>query len=183
MRVVAALFVDALGPYTGMPDVDCWTEQRNAHLYNGPHPVVAHPACGPWGRLYKNCSKQNPEDAIHALSVVREYGGVLEHPANSKLWKRFGLPAPGSAGDSFGGHTVALNQVSYGHTALKPTWLYVVRAQVPKLKTGGVPTHYVAGNLRRMPNGRMGLPLTKLERRLTPPDFADLLVQIARTVQ
>lgn len=59
---VAALYVDPLGPYPALrhdPDdlwdapllVDCWDATRDARLYNGPHPVIAHPPCKHWGRL------------------------------------------------------------------------------------------------------------------------------------
>lgn len=182
MRTVAAIFVDAEGPYIGMPDVDCWTEQRNAHLYNGPYPVVAHPACGPWGRLYKNCTKQNRDDAVSALSSVRRFGGVLEHPEYSRLWNEYRIPKPGEPLDEFGGFTLGVDQVSYGHRALKPTWLYVVRGLVPKLKFGGIPTHQVVGNRRLSVYGTYLRPLSKLELRITPLPFAQLLVTIARSV-
>jgi hypothetical protein len=49
--LIAALYIDRGGPYPKMADVDCWDEARDARLYPGPGPVVAHPPCGPWGRL------------------------------------------------------------------------------------------------------------------------------------
>ena len=39
-RTIAALYVDPLGPYPLLFDVDWYDEKRDACGYNGPHPVV-----------------------------------------------------------------------------------------------------------------------------------------------
>lgn len=49
---VAALYVEAGGSYYGLPGVDPWDETRDARLYAGPWPVVAHPPCQRWGKLW-----------------------------------------------------------------------------------------------------------------------------------
>ena len=51
MITVAALYVAKGGCYYGLPDVDPWDAERDARLYAGPHPVVAHPPCSRWCRL------------------------------------------------------------------------------------------------------------------------------------
>lgn len=181
MRLVSALFVDPDGPYPRMDGVDCWDERRNAYLYEGTSPVVAHPPCGPWGDLAHK-SKQDPEAAPFALGVVRRCGGVLEHPARSRLWAKHSMPTPGQGCDKFGGFTVYVEQVSYGHVTRKPTWLYVVRSRVPKLLTGGTPTRVIFGMRKTNNQGVRLRCCTKPERRLTPQPFAELLVSIARSV-
>jgi hypothetical protein len=45
---VAALYVEKDGAYFGLPGVDPWDEERDATLYDGPYPVVAHPPCNRW---------------------------------------------------------------------------------------------------------------------------------------
>ena len=51
MTTVAALYVEKDGAYFGLEDVDPWDEERDARLYAGPFPVVAHPPCARWSRL------------------------------------------------------------------------------------------------------------------------------------
>jgi len=43
--LIAALYVVKGGCYYGVPDVDPWDKARDARLYAGPWPVVAHPPC------------------------------------------------------------------------------------------------------------------------------------------
>lgn len=50
--MIAALYVQAGGAYYGLPDVDPWDEARDARLYDGPYPAVAHPPCERWGRYW-----------------------------------------------------------------------------------------------------------------------------------
>lgn len=89
--MIAALFVEPDGVYSDLPDVDPWPESRDARLYAGPWSVVAHPPCQRWGR-YWHGSPRKPhqykmgDDAgcfASALRSVRQFGGVIEHPAHS----------------------------------------------------------------------------------------------------
>lgn len=186
---VAALYIDERGVYPKMPDVECWGVERDARLYAGPWSVIAHPPCGPWGEL-RHLYKGNEHDcAGYAIAAVRKFGGVMEHPHKSKFWAVADTPAPGSPLDEFGGFTVDVDQVSWGHVARKRTRLYFVR--VPRarvtttMRTGGTPTHWVSGS--RNPNQRGGSvpPGIKVcsaeQRRRTPPAFAEWLVMLARS--
>jgi hypothetical protein len=101
---VAALFVQAEGIYSKMPEVDPWPEARDARTYSGPLPVVAHPPCQLWGRFAKiNYARWGGEHNkpgndggcfAAALASVNRCGGVLEHPADSHAWITFGLARP-----------------------------------------------------------------------------------------
>jgi hypothetical protein len=97
----SALYVETNGVYYGLPDVDPWDEPRDARLYAGPWPVVAHPPCSAWCQLASvneaRWGKPIGDDGgtfAAALEAVRTFGGVLEHPAYSLAWTRYGLPRP-----------------------------------------------------------------------------------------
>ena len=99
---IAALYVETGGVYYGLPDVDPWDAERDARLYAGPWPVVAHPPCQKWCQLAPlNASRIDGyvvgDDGgcfVSALESVRRFGGVLEHPAESYAWPAFDLPRP-----------------------------------------------------------------------------------------
>lgn len=176
---VAALFIDRLGPYPKL-NVDCWDVTRDAHNYHGPGPVVTHPPCAHWGRLRHMAKQPTKHLAPLAVQQVQRFGGVLEHPAHSRLWQHCALPLSGEPADEFGGYTITVNQVDWGHTCRKATWLYLVR--VPRELLIEVPpresTHWVAGNA-----GQSRLHGCKIasaqQRRRTPKAFAEYLIYLA----
>jgi len=129
-NTVAALYVDPDGPYPSMPGVDAWPVERDARLYRGPLPVVAHPPCASWGNYRTNrmvmCDGHEWDGprfdrsgaemicGVAAVHPVRRLGGVLEHPREAALWPDVGLPVTGGFQDSRGGYTLELTQVSSG---------------------------------------------------------------------
>jgi len=56
--MISALYVETNGCYFNLPDVDPWDEQREARLYNGPNPVIAHPPCQRWGRFWHGSTRK-----------------------------------------------------------------------------------------------------------------------------
>ncbi len=201
--MIAALFVATGGCYFGVPGVDPWDEKRDARLYAGPWPVVAHPPCERWGRYWSGGPsarvrrRKGDDDGCFAaaLAAVRKYGGVLEHPEASHAWRHFGLTAPikdgcwWPAGD-FGGYTCCVEQGHYGHRARKATWLYTARVSLPSLKWGpssgerldeGFHSKSERDAARAagvQPRKRLG----KAENIATPLAFRDVLLAIAASV-
>jgi hypothetical protein len=192
--LIAALFVATGGCYYGLPDVDPWDEKRDARLYAGPWPVVAHPPCSRWCRLAglveARWGHKRGEDGgcfASALASVRAWGGVLEHPAYSDAWAAFGLPRPATLGwqrGFCGGWSAHVEQSNYGHGARKSTWLYAFGVTPPPLRqqksaAAKVWISWCGNNNAGKVVERMG----KRERNATPPEFRDLLLSIARTAQ
>jgi hypothetical protein len=165
VATVAALYVHRRGPYSCLPGVDPWDIDRDATTYPGPHPVVAHPPCGHWGKYAHNCKQPGAECAEIALRQVRRWGGVLEHPLGSRLFKTAGIPGPGW--DLWGGLTLLVDQCRWGHPARKPTLLYFVGCTPPPIPPDRAPTHELE-------------KLSSKKRAATPPAFAAWLIEAAR---
>lgn len=200
MRTVAALYVDATGPYRVMEGVSCWDITRDARTYAGPHPVVAHPPCERWGKYWyggpghERRRRGDDEGCFAAaLAAVRRWGGVLEHPAHSSAWYTFGLADPPARGgwiaadwlDGLDGWTCHIEQGNYDHRAPKATWLYAVRVELPDLIWGpsGKTDGFHSPEERQRFKGTRHLErLSHRERRITPTPFAEVLVAMARTV-
>lgn len=195
--IVAALYVDPRGVYSELDGVDIWDESRDARLYDGPHPVVAHPPCTRWCRLAglveARWGHKRGEDGgcfEAALSAVRRYGGVLEHPAYSRAWAAFDLNTPPTGGgwvnaDFSNGWTCYVEQSRYGHVAKKATWLYAVGVDLPSLRWGHVADQDVkalvswCGN--RVKSGENRPRVSKAAAATTPPLFRDVLIAMARS--
>lgn len=209
---VAALYVDPDGVYSGLPDVEVWDEARDARLYDGPWPVVAHPPCARWSRLAGFTEarfglKRGADGGCfaRALEDVRQWGGVLEHPAYSAAWPAYGLPKPTwhggwTASLLDGGFVCYVEQGRYGLPVKKATWLYAYGVELPELRWGFTPD----GDGDE-PNGEWGgianwRDRWERGRRLgedgfwsrernsglrasTPRELRDALLAMARTVQ
>lgn len=200
---VAALFVETNGCYFGLPHVDPWDRERDARLYDGPWPVVAHPPCERWGRYWGGSPttwprlKKGDDNGCFtsALAAVRRWGGVLEHPEASHAWTAHGLNKPPQSGawiradllDGFDGWTCCIEQGAYGHKARKKTWLYAHGVNLPSLNWGRAPGDFVqfedgfhsAEERARAIKTGACQRLSHRQRAATPEQFRDLLLSIA----
>jgi hypothetical protein len=170
---VAALYVDPRGVYANLPGVEVWDEKRDARTYPGPWPVVAHPPCNRWSYLSAGRSRgQDGGCFAAALAAVREFGGVLEHPAHSQAWAAFDLPRPARGGwvARLGepGAAVEVDQWLYGFPTRKRTWLYAASVELVGLRDGPVLATRGCENLHSGHRSR------------TPATFRDVLLDMAR---
>lgn len=196
--MIAALFVQTNGAYYGLPNVDPWDEKRDARTYQGPLSVVAHPPCSRWCRLAglveARWGHKRGEDGgcfKSALSSVRTFGGVIEHPAYSDAWKAFDLPRPDRRGGWLqgpcGGWSCHVEQGRYGHPAKKATWLYAYGTELPELNWGHDPDQNSnalvswCGNHTDKFDKRPRLG--KKAASKTPVEFRDMLIKMAESAQ
>jgi hypothetical protein len=187
--MIAALFVQTGGAYSGLPSVDLWDEARDARKYRGPHPVVAHPPCGRWCQplawinqtRYGHKVGEDGGCFAKALESVLFFGGVLEHPANSYAWTKFGLLKPKRhrwlrIQESY--WVTEVSQSAYGHKARKNTWLLYNGINAPPALDWNDPkgTHLTSW---LQDTSRIAPRITKKEADKTPPAFRDLLISLA----
>jgi hypothetical protein len=195
MLTVAILFADPKGVYSRMPGCDVWgLPDRDAREYHGPFQVVAHPPCSPWCCLApineKRYGHKVGDDGgcfAAALRAVHEHGGVLEHPARSRAWSRFGLPKATRGSWNRGlfdrGWATEVSQRAYGHRATKATWLYYVGDEIPPELDWSSPEPLTTISFLTN-HGDSGLPrLSKREASATPPAFAAVLLAMARAAR
>lgn len=194
--MIAALFVEKGGAYYGIEGVEPWDRESDARFYRGPWPVVAHPPCQLWVNMagvnfkrYGGAHNRPGNDGgcfMAALTAVRRFGGVLEHPAGSFAWDTFLLPKPMGPGwsqpwDLGNGRDAWVCEVwqsAYGHRARKRTWLYAVtRSPIPPPEMNWART---PGTAQVGWFDRIKPTLGKREANATPPAFRDALLSIAR---
>ena len=83
-----ALFVREDSSYKARAGWDAYDVGRDALSYSDLFPVVCHPPCRAWGRLSHmahNVREGEAELALWSIDKIRQNGGILEHPAGSRL--------------------------------------------------------------------------------------------------
>ena len=191
--MIAALFVQPDGCYFGLPDVDPWPESRDARLYHGPYPVVAHPPCQLWGKMakvnYKRWGGEHNRPGndggcfASALWSVNKYGGVLEHPAQTYAWAEYNIPKPAGIGwnKTATGWVCEVWQSAYGHRARKATWLYYSGKRPPfELDWTRKPGTHQVGHRDQRGKAANKPTLSKKEANATPIKFRDALLNLAK---
>jgi len=163
MKRFAVLYASKKSVWKTFPEADVYDEDRDARTFPGGLPVIAHPPCRLWCRMAALSKALASEKFCfwHALAMVRENGGILEHPRFSKAFVQARLVR----------ECVTVNQADFGGRIYKPTWLWSPNVALPLV-------------LERQ--GRDGLVAwdkesTRRDRTATPESFArwlrDLVLQ------
>ena len=172
-KTVAVLCVSKNSIYKNYDKADCYDIDRDVRQFAGVLPVVAHPPCRAWSAYTAHQAKPlEGEKELGPLCVdhFKNNGGVLEHPAHSRLYEYCGLPLPGkSNGDLI---TVAVWQSWWGYSMRKSTWLCFNRIDLAGL---------IFPYRLTMPGGdrRRQQLMGHAERAATVPAFAEWLMNAA----
>jgi hypothetical protein len=183
--IISALFVRKDSVYKAL-GIDCWDIERDATDWPGGNPIIAHPPCRAWGKLVHFAKPREGEKelAIRSIEWIREWGGVLEHPAASRLWPFLKLPKPGFK-DEYGGYSICIDQFWFGHKARKKTLLYICgcpESQLPPIPLRFDAVTHVVGLNKKNRFGRVNdnrKEITRAEREQTPLALAEWLIKVA----
>lgn len=164
--------------YKGMENVEVFDCDRDARTFSGGSPVVCHPPCRSWSAFCAHQAKPLPgEKDLGPMCVdrLRVNGGILEHPAHSRLWEHLGIPKPGESMRD-GLWSMSVKQAWWGDTRTKNTWLLFSKIEPTKVQTP-IRLHNSQGDRRRWQL------MSKTQRSATVPAFAEWLVETARLVK
>lgn len=181
--MISVLFARTDSRYKDFPFYDVYDIEKDARQFCKKLPVIAHPPCRAWGMLSHMANPREGEKqlAYFALAQVRLNGGVLEHPAGSRLWKEANLPLVGEFPDEFGGFTIEIDQYDFGHVAHKKTKLYICGIDLkdlPRLPPPNTkPTdRSICGNVKGTKR------CTQYQREYTPDLLIEFMTDICRRI-
>lgn len=177
LREVAVLCCSAKSVYHRMPGVEAYDMARDARTFGGGMPVVAHPPCRSWSAYCAHQAKPLPgEKDLGPMCVewLRKCGGVLEHPAHSRLWDVCGLPKPGGVGHTADLWSAEVLQAWWGDSRTKTTWLCFFGVDPRGAVSFPMRLHDPRGDRRRWQ------VMSKTQRSATPEAMAEWLVATAR---
>ena len=171
--------------YRLLPDLDLFDLRRNALSTVSNAPAIYHPPCRSWGRLRKFAKTPSGEHwlAVWAILRIWRYGGVLEHPAGSKLWSFMNLARPGRRYDLHGGFSVSLNQSWFGYPAKKNTWLYIVGCEISDLPEMPLCFNAITKTVSSSKKHNVQKELSHTERSRTTLLFNEYLVEVLNTIK
>lgn len=175
MKLVTILCTSRKTAYRSLPCVEVYDQLRDARTWAGGNPMVGHPPCRAWSAYTRHQAKPPPgekELGPFCVQLLKTYGGVLEHPAHSRLWDFCHLPKPSwtHRGDLW---SMEVCQAWWGYPMLKKTWLLF----------SGISPRDVHLPLVLHPHGRdrrIFQVMSKNQRAATTPAFAAWLVETAR---
>lgn len=176
--MIAILCASPKSAYFRLKGVQIFDRRRDARSFGGGMAIVAHPPCRAWSAHCGHQAKPEPGEkdlGLWCVEQVRRWGGVLEQPANSRLWAAAGLPVPGQP-ESVDSWSAEVWQAWWGYPMRKATWLYF-----SKIRECDVEFPF-----RLHPRGgdrRAEQVMSRHQRSATTPEFAEWLVGVAQKVR
>lgn len=180
---IPVLFTQVNSNYNLFPGFDTYDINRDAFTYYGRIPLIAHPPCRLFSRLRKFSTAPAAEKkcAFFALSKVRQFGGILEHPRSSTLWKTGNFDLSGTV-DSYGGFLRCVNLSWFGFPCEKKTMLYFVGIDPGQLPAFPLSLDAISHRISSSKNN--SLPeISKTSRSTTPLEMIIYFAQVITIIQ
>lgn len=101
---------------------NCYDIERNAITFSWSEKAICHPPCRQFCRL-KGLSHRDKEEydlVLNTIDLVNTYGGIIEHPLRSDLFKDPRIDQT---------KVIFIDQHWFGFPAHKPTLLYIIGAK------------------------------------------------------
>lgn len=174
IRPVAVLCAGPGSAYHSIPGIIVYDQKRDARTFPGDMPVITHAPCRAWSVHTSHQAKPLPgekELGLFCADMLRKCGGILEHPAHSRLFFAARLPLPNQRWGNL--WTIEVCQVWWNYPMLKKTWLCLC----------GISPKDVHVPLKLHPRGsdlRTEQLMSHHQRSRTTPEFAQWLVDLAR---
>lgn len=170
---IPVLFTSENSLYNNYEIFDCYDEKRNALTCTQRKPAIYHPPCRLFSKLkgMSTAPKAEKKLAYYSLSKVRQFGGILEHPKGSDLFKFGNFDLSGKI-DKYGGFLREVNLNWFGFPAQKKTILYFVGIspkELPPFPISFEPVQYCIST----PKTKGHICIPKKLRSQTP----DLMIQ------
>lgn len=175
---IPVLFTQVNSNYNDNQIFDTYDLHRNAFTYYDRIPLIAHPPCRLFSRLRKFSTAPRSElkCAFFALSKVRQFGGILEHPRSSTLWKTGNFDLSGNV-DSYGGFLRSVNLSWFGFPCQKKTMLYFVGISPSQLPSFPISLNAITNSISSSKHN--SLPeISKSARSTTPVDMINYFIQV-----
>lgn len=174
--MIAVLCCSTNSIYKQLQGVECYDIKRDVRTFTGGMPIVAHPPCRAWSAYCRHQAKPLPgekELGPHCVELLKQLGGVLEHPAHSRLYDELQLPKPGQP-ERDGLYSIEVNQSWWGDSRIKKTWLLICGVAKHDLPEIPFRFHDTQGDRRRWQ------VMSKHQRAATTKDFAEWLIEVAK---
>ena len=163
-------FVSKKSNYRNYPGVTPIGLAENALLHPPQSPAIYHPPCRLFSKLraFSNAPASEMYLAHWSMYFARCFGGIVEHPYDSLLWKIYNINQVNTL-DEFGGFFTVLDQYNFGFPTRKRTGLYIVGISPNELPQQPLKLYISEKKFDR---------LSPVQRSLTPPLLIDYFINI-----
>lgn len=180
--IIPVYFVCSDSNYFDM-NCNCFDIKRNALSTTDKTPGVYHPPCRSWGKLRKFSNFVPGEHYLAIWSFLRviKYGGVLEHPNGSYLFKKYIIPF--CKNDSSGMFNVlSVDQHWFGSSFKKTTLLFVSHLPYKLIPSHPLSFSAITSTVSRSKQHNRLPEASKIERYKTTYEFNKYLLNICECI-